>query len=103
MAQSAVNEATLETKLTFNSIYFPTNLPTEADPQGGLVPSQSRRLEEIVSNFKEYLTVRPEANLILKAHADQRGSVAFNKALVTTSRRPGEELSGRAWNSCRKD
>jgi outer membrane protein OmpA-like peptidoglycan-associated protein len=80
-AKPVVNEATLETKLSLNSIYFPTNLPTTADPQGGLVPSQERRLAEIVANFKDYLTVRPEANLILQAHADLRGSVAFNKAL----------------------
>ena len=91
-----MNEATLETKLTFNSIYFPTNLPTVTDPQGGLVPSQQRRLDEIVTNFKQYLTVRPEANLILEAHADLRGSVAFNQGTVTTPRRLGEELSGRA-------
>jgi outer membrane protein OmpA-like peptidoglycan-associated protein len=39
------------------------------------------RLEEIVTNFKQYLALRPEANLILQAHADLRGSVAFNKAL----------------------
>ena len=80
-AQPVVNEATLETKLTFNSIYYPTNLPTVKDPQGGLVPSQEKRLEEIVANFKDYLTVRPEANLILGAHADLRGSAEFNKAL----------------------
>ncbi len=79
--QSMVNEATLETKLTLNSIYFPTNLPTVADPNGGLVPSQDSRLAEIAANFKDYLTVRPEAKLILGAHADMRGSVAFNKAL----------------------
>src|SRR5271157_4455266 len=79
--QAAVSEATLETKLTFNSIYFPYNLPTVADPQGGLVPSQEKRMQEIVSNFKQYLALRPEANLILEAHADLRGSVAFNKAL----------------------
>ncbi len=79
--QAAVNEATLETKLTFNSIYYPTNLPTAKDPQAGLVPSQERRLAEIVANFKDYLTVRPEAHLILGAHADLRGSVEFNKAL----------------------
>jgi outer membrane protein OmpA-like peptidoglycan-associated protein len=78
---AVVNEATLETKLTFNSIYFPYNQPTKADPQGGLVPSQNRRLDEIVTNFKQYLTVRPEANLILGAHADLRGSVEFNKVL----------------------
>jgi len=79
--QAVVNEATLETKLTFNSIYFPYNLPTKVDPQGGLVPSQDKRLDEIVTNFKEYMTVRPEANLILGAHCDLRGSVAFNKVL----------------------
>jgi len=71
----------LETQLTFNSIYFPTNLPRAADPQGGLVPSQEKRLDDVVSNFKQYLTLRPEANLILQAHADRRGSVKFNHAL----------------------
>jgi len=81
VAQATVTEATLETKLTFNSIYFPTNLPTTAEPQGGLVPGQERRLQEIVSNFKQYLALRPEAHLILQAHADHRGSIAFNRAL----------------------
>jgi outer membrane protein OmpA-like peptidoglycan-associated protein len=79
--QSTVNEATLETKLTLNSIYFPTNLPTVAQPTNGLVPSQVNRLNDIVSNFKDYLTIRPEAKLILQAHADSRGSIPFNKAL----------------------
>jgi outer membrane protein OmpA-like peptidoglycan-associated protein len=80
-ALPTVNEATLETKLTFNSIYFPTNLPTKANSMGGLVPGQEKRLQEIVSDFKQYMSVRPEAKLILGAHADLRGSVAFNKAL----------------------
>ncbi len=79
--QSAVSEATLETKLTFNSIYFPYDLPTAANPKGGLVVSQERRLNEIVTNFKQYLALRPEAKLILGAHADVRGSVAYNKTL----------------------
>lgn len=79
--QATVNEATLETRLTFNSIYFPTNLPTVANPQGGLVGSQQARMDEIVSNFKQYLAMRPEAKLILEAHADHRGSSEFNKAL----------------------
>jgi len=79
--QAAVSETTLETRLTFNSIYFPTNVPTVANPQSGLVPSQQKRLEEVVSNFKQYLQMRPEAHLILEAHADLRGSVEFNKAL----------------------
>jgi peptidoglycan-associated lipoprotein len=78
---SGVNAATLETKLTLNSIYYPTNLPTVADPNSGLVASQQHRLDEIIGNFKDYLTVRPEAKLLLEAHADLRGSVEFNKAL----------------------
>jgi outer membrane protein OmpA-like peptidoglycan-associated protein len=89
--QAAVSEATLETKLTFNSIYFPTNLPTAADPKGGLVPSQERRLQEVVSNFKQYMALRPEAKLILEAHADLRGSVPFNRAL---SQRRADRVKG---------
>jgi outer membrane protein OmpA-like peptidoglycan-associated protein len=81
LQQAVVSEATLETKLTFNSIYFPTNLPTVKAPLEGLPPSQEQRMAEIVTNFKQYLTIRPEANLILQAHADLRGSVEFNKAL----------------------
>jgi outer membrane protein OmpA-like peptidoglycan-associated protein len=81
LQQAVVSEATLETKLTFNSIYFPTNLPTQAKPKEGLVASQERRMGEIVTNFKQYLTIRPEANLILTAHADTRGSVVANRAL----------------------
>jgi outer membrane protein OmpA-like peptidoglycan-associated protein len=79
--EAAVSEATLEINLTFNSIYFPTNLPTIAEPEGGVVPSEGKRLESIVSNFKQYLTIHPDANLILTAHADHRGSSEFNKAL----------------------
>jgi len=79
--QAAVSESTLQTKLSFNSIYFPYNVPTKADPEGGLVSSQERRLEEMVSNFKQYLIYRPEAHLILEAHADHRGAADYNKAL----------------------
>jgi outer membrane protein OmpA-like peptidoglycan-associated protein len=80
----APQEATvqaLEVKLSLNSIYFPTNLPTVADPKGGLVPSQQQRLQELVTNFKQYVQLRPEAHLILQAHADKRGTVAYNMAL----------------------
>ncbi len=80
-AESAVSEATLETRLAFNSVYFPWNLPTVIAPEGGLVSSQEKRLEDMVSNFKQYLQLRPEAHLILGAHCDHRGSVEFNQAL----------------------
>ena len=72
----------LEVKLSLNSIYFPTSLPTVADPKGGLVPSQQQRLQELVTNFKQYAQLRPEAHLILKAHADKRGTVKYNMALT---------------------
>jgi len=79
--QAAVSETTLETNLTFNSLYFPYNLPTKVDPQGGLVSSQEKRLDEVASNFKQYLGIRPEAHLILEAHADHRGASDYNMAL----------------------
>ena len=79
--QAAVSETTLETKLTFNSIYFPYNLPTKANPEGGLVPSQEKRLDDLATDFKQYLEFRPEAHLILGAHADLRGTSEYNKVL----------------------
>lgn len=51
--QAAGIETTLQTRLTFNSIYFPTNLPTVAKREGGLVPSEERQLEDVVANFKQ--------------------------------------------------
>jgi outer membrane protein OmpA-like peptidoglycan-associated protein len=84
--QGATVEA-LEVKLSLNSIYFPTSLPTVADPKGGLVPSQQQRLQELVTNFKQYVQLRPDAHLILQAHADKRGSVKYNMAL--SERRAG--------------
>jgi outer membrane protein OmpA-like peptidoglycan-associated protein len=80
VAQEAAVQA-LEAKLSLNSIYFPTNLPTAANPKGGLVPSQQQRLQELVTNFKQYLQLRAEAHLILQAHADKRGTSAYNMAL----------------------
>jgi outer membrane protein OmpA-like peptidoglycan-associated protein len=79
--QAAVSETVLETRLSFNSTYFNYDRPSKADPQGGLVPSQENRLRDVASNFKQYLGFRPEAHLILGAHADQRGTSAYNIAL----------------------
>ena len=39
-------------------------------------------MEELVTNFKQYLTYRPEAHLILEAHADHRGTSEYNQALT---------------------
>jgi outer membrane protein OmpA-like peptidoglycan-associated protein len=72
----------LETRLALHSIYFQTARPTEKNPGGGLVDSQQEVLTSLASDFKRYLTFKPEAHLILGGHADPRGSVEYNKALT---------------------
>jgi hypothetical protein len=68
----------LEAKLALHSIYFPTALPSEAKPTGGLTPSQEATLDELASNYKQYLTYKPDAKLILEGHADSRGAKEYN-------------------------
>jgi len=79
--QAAANETTLETKLNIDSVYFPTDWPTVKDPQSGLVPSQQSRVGENASDFKKYLRLRPDAQLILEAYCDVRGTVKYNQDL----------------------
>ncbi|HZV60492.1 MAG TPA: OmpA family protein, partial [Candidatus Eremiobacteraceae bacterium] len=71
----------LEARLALHSVYFPTAQPTKAKPDGGLTPSQQGTLNTLASDFKQYLTYRPEAHLILEGHADIRGTAAYNQAL----------------------
>jgi outer membrane protein OmpA-like peptidoglycan-associated protein len=71
----------LEVKLALHSVYFPTNLPTAAKPDGGLLASQQTTLTTLASDFKQYLTYKPGTKLILEGHADVRGSKEYNKAL----------------------
>jgi len=71
----------LEERLALHSIFFPTNLPTAAKPDGGLVASQEATLTALATDFKHYQEFKPEAHLILSGHADQRGKPEFNKAL----------------------
>jgi outer membrane protein OmpA-like peptidoglycan-associated protein len=68
----------LEAKLALHSIYFPTALPSVAKPTGGLTPSQEATLDELASNYKQYLTYKPDAKLILEGHADSRGAKEYN-------------------------
>jgi len=65
-----------------NSIYFPYNVPTTADPQGGFVPSQEKRALDVANSFKQYLQYHADAHLILEAHCDHRGSSEYNKELA---------------------
>ena len=68
----------LEAKLALHSIYFPTALPTAGKPMGGLLASQMVTLDALASDFKQYLTFRPEAHLTLEGHADIRGAKDYN-------------------------
>lgn len=72
----------LEARLALHSIYFPTARPTDANPQGGLVESQAGILEALAKDFASYMKYKPDAHLILSGHADERGSVEYNKALT---------------------
>lgn len=71
----------LEQRLALHSIYFPTALPTPANPNGGLVKSQQQTLTDLAGDFKKYLEAKPDAKLILAGHADPRGSATYNQAL----------------------
>jgi outer membrane protein OmpA-like peptidoglycan-associated protein len=81
----------LEAKLALHSIYFPTALPTVAKPLGGLLDSQAVTLDALASDFKQYLTYRPDAQLILEGHADIRGSKEYN---IKLSERRVERTKG---------
>jgi outer membrane protein OmpA-like peptidoglycan-associated protein len=72
----------LEAKLALHSIYFQTGRPTELHPEGGLLDSQAQILKVMAEDLKSYLKYKPDAHLILGAHADLRGSEEFNKALT---------------------
>jgi outer membrane protein OmpA-like peptidoglycan-associated protein len=71
----------LELKLALHSIYFPTAQPTVARPNGGLLASQAGTLDTLAADFKQYVTYKPDAHLILGGHADIRGGKQYNQLL----------------------
>jgi outer membrane protein OmpA-like peptidoglycan-associated protein len=71
----------LEARLALHSIFFPTALPSEKHPEGGLLDSQQGTLQTLATDFKAYLQIKPDAHLTLTGHADPRGSEKFNQAL----------------------
>jgi outer membrane protein OmpA-like peptidoglycan-associated protein/opacity protein-like surface antigen len=71
----------LETRLALHSVFFPTDQPGAALPEGGLLASQEGTLTTLASDFKRYLTFKPDAHLTLTGHADVRGSAEYNQAL----------------------
>jgi outer membrane protein OmpA-like peptidoglycan-associated protein len=73
--------AELERRLRIHSVFFPTDLPRETHPEGGLVESQQATLTTLATDFKQYLTFRPDTHLILTGHADPRGGAEYNQKL----------------------
>jgi outer membrane protein OmpA-like peptidoglycan-associated protein len=71
----------LETRLALHSVFFPTDQPTAKHPEGGLLASQEGTLTTLATDFKSYLTFKPDAHLTLTGHADVRASVEYNQAL----------------------
>ncbi len=71
----------LESRLALHSIFFPTDKPSKANPEGGLLDSQKSTLSTLATDFKEYLTFKPDAHITLTGHTDPRGSAAYNMAL----------------------
>jgi outer membrane protein OmpA-like peptidoglycan-associated protein len=71
----------LEARLALHSVFFPTAQPRAEHPEGGLVASQQGTLTTLATDFKSYLTFKPDAHLTLSGHADVRGSVEYNQAL----------------------
>ncbi len=71
----------LEARLALHSVFFPTAQPRAEHPEGGLVESQQGTLSTLATDFKSYLTFKPDAHLTLSGHCDARGSVEYNQAL----------------------
>jgi len=70
-----------DTGLALNSVYFPTDVPRSTKTTKGLVLSQQATLTSVADAFKKYLENRPDAQLTIIGHADQRGEGGYNKAL----------------------
>ena len=79
--QPSPEQVRLEAHLALHSVFFPTAQPTAVHPEGGLVESQQGTLTTLATDFKSYLSFKPDAHLILTGHTDVRGSAEYNQAL----------------------
>lgn len=74
--------AELVHRLALHSVFFPTAQPKAKHPEGGLVESQQQTLTALATDFKQYLTFKPDGHLTLSGHADVRGTSEYNQALT---------------------
>jgi outer membrane protein OmpA-like peptidoglycan-associated protein len=63
------------------SVFFPTDYPDQRNPGLGLLRSQRRGLTLLADGLKKYFEYDRNARLRLEAHADERASVQYNRAL----------------------
>lgn len=63
------------------SVFFPTNYPTEKNPQIGLLKGEQEKLAAAVEGFKKFLEYDPDAKIKILANADPRSSNEYNMAL----------------------
>jgi outer membrane protein OmpA-like peptidoglycan-associated protein len=67
--------------LSMRSVYFPTDRPRSLKSEDALLDSEKETLKSIADAFKQYLAVKPDAQLVLSGHADRRGPQAYNQPL----------------------
>jgi outer membrane protein OmpA-like peptidoglycan-associated protein len=77
----SAEQVRLEARLALHSVFFPTAQPRAEHPEGGLLASQQGTLTTLATDFKSYLTFKPDAHLTLSGHCDVRGSIEYNQAL----------------------
>lgn len=68
-------------EVLLQSVFFPTDYPTQEDPSVGLVRSQRETLTTIATGFKKYLEYDADAKLSVQAFADERGPDDYNQKL----------------------
>ncbi len=67
--------------VVLQSVFFPTDYPTEKSPELGLLRSQQESLTALAAGFTKYLEYDPDAKLSVSAYADERGANPFNQSL----------------------
>jgi hypothetical protein len=63
------------------SVFFPTAYPTRRHPETGLVASQQERLATLAGIFVTYAEHAPDAKIVVRGHADRRGTDKYNMSL----------------------
>lgn len=63
------------------SVFFPTGYPDRKHPDAGLVASEQERLMKVASVFSIYAERTPDAKIMVRGHADPRGSQKYNQEL----------------------